>query len=238
MIKTWTEFKAIITDRVLIIQMDEHDLVYKLIAYDGPQKFICNIPKANLNPVDENGEPLPAEEKSADQIEFETSYKTNANKKIGLTITKLPDAQPFAEPTYRTKHCKISAPVIIANGTSENIDYTLPAERYASGGSIVIKNGQFGDWIEASIQDPNGTIPAPYRAALCENWPTVAVYSEGQYIEVYDSNSIYHKQGIDTRPLVAKINAGLVLRVIYHAADIQGASSREVLVNYFLAKKL
>lgn len=172
--------------------------------------------------------------------DFEANFKA-ASKLIkpAIEVTKLPESQPFAEPTYRTKHQKREGVITVSQGDSENIDYIMPIERYASGGTIIVKNPQFGDWIEAQICDDNGSIPEAYRAAICEAWPIVATYIEGQYIEITDSNSILCKQGIDTRPLVAKISPGLILRVIYHAdGGSEGSPDREVLVNYFLAKKL
>jgi hypothetical protein len=222
MVVSWDIFKEFCTSRTLSIQYVDLGEMYDLRLFDGGFSLQCSI----IKDTDECAE-------------FEATFKANGNKKIGaIEVGKLPPQQPYAEPTYRTKHAKRDDAVTVANGSSADIDYVMPVERYASGGTIVIKNPQFGDWIEASIQDPNGTIPEPYRVAICENWPLVAQYIEGQYIEVTNSLSIYTKQGIDTRPLVAKINPGLVLRVTYHAADIADAPDRQVLVNYFLSKKL
>lgn len=239
MFKTWAEFKAIVIARTLLIQMDEHGLQYKLIAYDGPQIFYCNITKANLNPGDdENGEPLPPETPSADQLDFEANYKANVNKKLGLAITSLPPSEPFANPTYRTKHNRLPAAVECPNGESKAIDYILPEDLYASGGELVVRYPKFGDSITAEVYDPNGVIPVPYRAALCEAHPCVAKYVVGQFLALHDSNSEYFKMSIDTRPLVAKISAGLALRVTYNSLSVEGAQARQVLVNYFLLKKL
>jgi len=155
-----------------------------------------------------------------------------------VEVSKLPPAQPFADPLYRTKHQVKTGITTIANNSSSTIDFVLSEELYASGGTVVIKNAKYGDWLSAEIRDTLGVIPEAYRSALCENWPTVATYIISQYLEVYDSNSVWFKQGVDTRPLVARISAGLALRVTYNACDDASGDTRSVLVNYFLNKKL
>jgi hypothetical protein len=155
-----------------------------------------------------------------------------------VEVSRLPQPQPFAEPIYRTKHNKKNGATVIPNGNAVAIDYVLTEELYVSGGTIVVKNPQYGDWISAQVYDSLGVIPEAIRAQVCENWPVVSDYILGQYLELYDSNSIWFKQGVDTRPLVAKVSAGLSLRLTYHAANVSGAADREVLVNYFLNRKL
>lgn len=155
-----------------------------------------------------------------------------------IEVSKMPSLPPFADPLFRTKHNKTASSAIVANGSSGTIDYVLQEELYVSGGTLLVKNVQLGDWVSAEIRDINGVIPEAYRAATCEAWPTASQYIIGQYLEVYDSNSLWFKQGVDTRPLVAKISAGLSLRVTYNAANIQGASDRQIFVNYFLNKKV
>lgn len=220
-VSTWTIFKNSILSsggKSLAHQYSETEVLYDVYAVEGV--FIWHVSIAKTSTP------------SADQTDFETNYKPTANKKI------IQPTPPFSEPTFRTKHVKLANAVEIANNTSENIDYQLTEERWATGGTIIVQNAQFGDWISASIVDKDAIIPEPYRPALCEAWPICAEYMLGQYLELYDSNSTLYKQGIDTRPLAAKISAGLYLRVTYNAANISLGPTRKVYVNYFLAKKL
>jgi len=150
-----------------------------------------------------------------------------------VVITEVVEAKPFAEPTHRTRRNAIPALVTCAKDSATNVDFTLPEELYATGGSIIIKNSEMGDWIEAEIVDTLGIIPEPYRAALCEDYPIVANYVLKHYIAATD---IIVKEEIETYPLNAKISQGLALRIIYHAVD--SGIDRVVAVNYHLSRKL
>lgn len=157
-----------------------------------------------------------------------------------VVITSLPELQPFALPAYRTKRNAIASPVTIAPGAIATIDFQLTAERYVSGGCIIIENAEFGDYCIAEVIDIDGVIPAPYRAALCENHPTVATYIEKEYIKLSTPGSItagsISRNDIDTYPLNAKITVGLYLRVTYVA--VNSGLNRRAVVNYYLTKKL
>ena len=147
------------------------------------------------------------------------------------------DPPPFAAPTYRTKFDKTGSIVEVEKNNSVSIDYQIGSELYVFGGEGVAKNAEFGDYITAEINDKDSVIPEGYRAAMCENWPTVASYAN-MWLMVSDSvaNNPFTKIYINTYPLIAKISAGLYLRVTYHAIDT--GSTREVALNYFLDKKI
>jgi len=148
-------------------------------------------------------------------------------------VIELSESQPFALPTYRTKGNATSVE-IIPIGESKIIDYQLLADRYTCGGSLIGKNCEFGDYFVAQVYDKDGVIPEAYRTALCENYPVVAEYYEKRYLKINPEGITVHK--IDTRPLVAKITAGLYLRIIYYATNT--GNPREVVVNYDLLVKL
>jgi hypothetical protein len=157
---------------------------------------------------------------------------------VDVVIISQPDIciasqPPFALPTYRTKHDATASSTTVAVNDHAHIDFLLTTELYVSGGSMVIKNTQFGDYVTAEVYDKDSVIPEAYRAALCESWPTVAEYILKEWIK-YQGDYTVHE--IDTTPLNAKITAGLYLRVTYYAVD--AGSAREVLVNYNLTKKL
>jgi hypothetical protein len=156
-----------------------------------------------------------------------------------VEVTKLAEPQPFAIPTYRTKLNATDNTITIAAGADQDIPFLLTAERYVTGGSLVVKNAQIGDYIVAEVEDNDGVIPSPYRAALCEAWPTVSTYIEKRFIEVTGDTTIdgnVSTMKISSYPLTAKIPAGLYLCVHYYA--VNSGYARELAVNYDLTKKL
>lgn len=151
-----------------------------------------------------------------------------------VEIQKQPEPYPFAQPTHRTKRSATNSLVGCPINTSTTIDFLLTEERYASGGCLIVENAQFGDYMTAEVCDIDGIIPSIYRTTLCENWPTVARYIEKEWIRCAGGPITIHD--LDTRPLTAKITAGLYLRITYHA--INAGSARQIGVNYDLTKKL
>lgn len=153
-----------------------------------------------------------------------------------IDINSLPENKPFASPDYRTKRDATTNKETCNINSSQMIDYVITEEKYVAGGFLIIKNAEFEDYFKASVYDKDGIIPVEYRANLCENWPVVAEYVPKEWVNcVKDSNDIStHK--INTKPLNAKITAGLYLRVEYFSID--SGLSREILINYDLTKKL
>lgn len=151
-----------------------------------------------------------------------------------VSIVSLPEAQPFAVPSYRTKRNATPALVTIAPNSSNVIDFVMPQERFVTGGALIVKNAVIGDYITASVYDGLSIIPEPYRIPLCEAWPVVALYIEKEWIKISDGSHSFHE--INTYPLNAKITQGLVLRVTYHSCA--EGYDRVVACNYNLTKKL
>ena len=143
------------------------------------------------------------------------------------------DNNPFAVPTYRTKYNATQSWVDVQPEAIITNDFHLTAERYVAGGQLLIQNASKGDYVTAEVCDVDGVIPAPYRAALCENYPTVALYVERWWV---NPTAEFITIDLDTAPLNAKISAGLYLRVTYCAAA--GGSTRSLAINYKLTKKL
>lgn len=151
-----------------------------------------------------------------------------------LDITSLPDPAPFAQPVYRTKRNATASTIEVAAGNTETIDFEMEEERYISGGTMIVKNAEFGDYISAEVRDIDGVIPEAYRSSLCENWPIVAKYIEKEFIEANSGDMTCHR--VCTYPLNAKITPGLYLRVTYTA--VNSGVTRLLAVNYNLTKKL
>jgi len=131
--------------------------------------------------------------------------------------TEIEKQPPFAEPLYRTKRSKTSEVLLVPPGATRSVDFILPSDLYVSGGCLIVKNGEFKDWVKASVYDYYSGIPEAYRSALCEDWPTVAEYIPGEWLKYL--GEMYTTHDIDTYPLNAKITTGLSLRVTYTAHD-------------------
>lgn len=152
---------------------------------------------------------------------------------VSNNVVQVESQPPFAKPDYRTKMAATNSWVSCALNDSTEIDYQIIEERYISGGEINYKNAEEGDYITAEIFDKDNVIPLEYRASLCENHPTVAIYIEKKWII---PESGYGKIKINTYPLNAKVTPGLYLRVTYHA--VNSGVARNVSVDYHLSKRL
>jgi hypothetical protein len=216
----WSTLRDFLDARGLSAQYVEDDNFYYIKAADGYFGLETVISKTS-------------DFEAADKAEWEDDYKAYGNQSP-KTNTVIESTPPFAQPTYRTKRNATSSLITIAANSHEHVDFRLTAERYVSGGCIIVDGAEFGDYAEAEVVDADSVIPEAYRAALCENWPTVAKYIEKEWIEVNKGGITRHK--IDTYPLNAKITAGLYLRVTYYTTST--GSSRSVGVNYYLTKKL
>lgn len=150
-----------------------------------------------------------------------------------VEVTKLAEPQPFAVPAYRTKMDATINLLTVAAGQNADIQFQMTAERYVTGGSLVVKNAVIGDYITAEVEDVDGVIPEAYRPLVCESYPVVSQYIPKRWVEVQGENTVMK---INTYPLNAKITAGLYLCVHYYA--VNSGSDRVVGVNYDLTKKL
>lgn len=89
----WTEFKSMVATKVLSLQYEERDSLYKLWACDGPFIFCCVIRKEDP--------------KSDDQVDFEDNYKSSANQPVspvdefGRVFTRA-ESRPLNMTTYFT----------------------------------------------------------------------------------------------------------------------------------------
>jgi hypothetical protein len=150
-----------------------------------------------------------------------------------IEISKIPDPAPFALPTYRTKRLKTTSIETCVPSSGVEIRFKLPADLYSQGGAIVVQNARIGDYIYAEVEDLDGIIPEPYRAATCEAWPIVATYIEGQWVEVTGEYTVVT---LDTRPLIALLKSNLYL-CLHYVSTSEGID-RKVGVNYYMNKKL
>ena len=213
---TWTEVKRHLAGGYQLKWIDI-DTRYNVVAIDPPFSVSCSIVKT-----------------SEEGIEFETSFKAQVQLDNRVIISSQPDPRPFALPLYRTKRDAVENITTVDIGQFSVISFKLINERYVSGGSLIVENAEFGDYITAHVEDTDGIIPAPYRAGLCESYPIVSSYIEKEFVKVSSFSVSVHD--IDTYPLNAKITTGLYLIIIYHSVNL--GTQRRVVVNYNLSKKL
>jgi hypothetical protein len=147
-----------------------------------------------------------------------------------LKIKEMPEAYPFAKPTFKTCNDASAAPVTCSKGATTNIDYVVTAPNlYVSGGQIHVKNNEFGDHTKAQVIDLYGYLPQEMRAAF-PNYPILNEYVKKRFIP--KDGSCF----IDTKPLNAHVPQGMVLRTIFTATN--EGEDRIAFVNYDMQLKL
>lgn len=67
----WTNFKNFVSERGLSIQYLDINGIYYLFAFDGIFSLTCKLEKSSPNP-------------NVEQSDFETNFKANGNKKVGI----------------------------------------------------------------------------------------------------------------------------------------------------------
>src|SRR5437867_4346028 len=78
---SWTDWKSVTSAKTLAVQYYQDDVKYVVYGYDGPEVHNCII---WLNDVPHAiAETYSQDQNDADKSDFETNYKTSANKKIG-----------------------------------------------------------------------------------------------------------------------------------------------------------
>jgi hypothetical protein len=164
-------------------------------------------------------------------VDVHVATNLPGNQVLKAEIITMPERDPFAKPTHRTKRSATNAIISIEPNEVENIDLLMIEERFTFGGLMIVTGAQLGDYITAEVVDTLALIPAPYRAAMAENWPTVARYIDKAWVNPHSG-----VVEINTQPLTAKIPPGFTLRVTYHASS--EGSTRKAGVNYYLTKLL
>lgn len=213
---SWVEVKQFSALRGANLQYVAVNGYYHIAASDGPMTVYCKIPLSL--------DPLP----DSEQKDFETNYRAGCNKILSVE-------RPFADPLFRTKIKACDSVISVSPGDTGICDVKLTEDLYLYGGSVIVQNPFFGDFITACVYDKESVIPEPYRATLAENWPVIASYVDKKFIEI-PHEGMTASDTLDTRPLIAKITAGLYLRTIYHATN--AGIPRLFVTNYNLLKKL
>jgi hypothetical protein len=103
----WTAFKASVASKLLLMQYDDDGVVYSIFAFDGPSIAYVTIIWKGTVPNNVIAAGYAQATNDADKSDFETNYKANANKPIGLQISR--DGQTIA-----------SNPVLVAGQDGTN----------------------------------------------------------------------------------------------------------------------
>lgn len=101
-------------------------------------------------------------------------------------------------------------------GTSSNVDFAIGAEdRHIDGVRLFLVDHVEGDTMDFQIVDPDGVIPEPYRAAF-PSYPMLK-----QFGQAWNADHEHSDQGKHVYNFLAKIAAGLYIRVVYHSTGIE-----------------
>jgi len=184
----WTTVKDFATSRGLSIQYIATSDTYYVFAIDGPAEVACQI--SIISPA------------STDQTDFETNFKSSANKPL----------IPITDPLSRTDQFTLKAigySGIATKGTTSNIDYKVgtagvsSSDRYIRGMELILTNHVFGDSVNLQIVDNDNLLGYGVGTVLDQ-------FATNWYIKDDEKS-----QGLIMQPLRAHIPGGLYIRIVY-----------------------
>lgn len=198
---SWSEIKAAIDSQDMRVKYIDTGVRYLIQAFDGEFILKTTILKSS----------------SEDQTDFETNYKSNANKKL------VPDTDAYARTDQFAFGGEGFTSTAAKNGSVTNLDYKITAERYINGIQILCSSTGAGDKATFQIVDKDNVLGYGTNVVLQEfatNW------------QIADSNQ---DQGILQLPFRGKIPANCYVRIKYTA--VAGLGNVTVAVNLFLHRK-
>lgn len=186
----WSEFKNFITSNELGYKIIELDKDYKLVAKDDWFEAICYIQKTD--PV------------NADQLDFETNYKSLGNKKLSGPIHTFGLSEGG---TLRARLIGIFNQPVQNSGTT-NLDWKIPQssygypavnkQSYMDGIEYFAEDSKVGDHITLQVIDKDG-VYYPAGTVLDEFGTNWGILPNQSTIKLYK----------------AKLIPGLYIRVSY-----------------------
>lgn len=115
-------------------------------------------------------------------------------------------------------------------GVTTNLDFAIGAEdRHINGLRLILDKHAIGDTLNLMVVDVDGILPEPARA-LYPSYPVLKQFGLN-----WNVNPTNADQGREVFNFVAKINAGLYMRVAYAST---GSDDVDVKLNAYLHKKL
>jgi hypothetical protein len=152
----WTNFKTIVNNKNLLVQMVEFDTTYELLAFDGAFQLRCTLYKNEAS--------------QEDAVEdFEDNYKDNANQVLApVTSEGLPynaiNRIPGGYTQYPTGRADNIANGTYGDGDILKLDesnttkhFQLLHHWYAVGAKAIWKGGNFADVMNATLMCPATT---------------------------------------------------------------------------------
>lgn len=170
----WSSFKLIVVNKGKLRYRDA-DLYYSLSYTDSAGGFECSVMKDG----------------GADQTDFETNFKSLANKPHdiedadGAGVVRL---RAFAS----TDNMRFRGTGIKGTGTAgqvSNIDYDMTEDRFMNGVELILKNHADDDSVKFQVIDKNNVVGLGAGAVLDEfgtNWQLATdVQRQGPYVMDY-----------------------------------------------------
>ena len=208
---TYTDFKNICTSKVMweSVQYDsfiiQNLMCYKLRAYDGPEKYECDL------------------ENPDEVVDFETNYKAISNKPIVLKSV-------YGSPIYSTTFedvqglypkKKMYKNIVVASQLNF-FDIVLEVEKRICGGEYWIVNADSSkvhedDYIEFSVVDKDNVLGlfALYGLQVGVDILELCKFVINDYVKKGNDDSGYHTQLYEVVKGTTKVIPGLYYRVSY-----------------------
>lgn len=118
-------------------------------------------------------------------------------------------------------------------GGITNVDFAIGAEdRYLQGIRLLLKNHLWGDVVDLQIVDKDSLVPADQRAAF-PTWPIL-----NQFAFNWSVDSEKQDQGQQVFTYVARIPAGMYIRMIYNSSGTILTPDVQIKLNCLLHKKV
>lgn len=207
---SWADVKKFRNDRKCSLQYILLNSYYTVFAYDGPVCLHCVIPYTD--PC-ENG---------TDQYDFETNYKSGANKVIATGKDGLlTRTSAFADSDfYRFRGVGFFDTA--TGGTSTSLLYKFTNPYSMNGCQILLKNQVFGDCLDFYIIDVDNVVG--YGAGVVLD----------SFVEDWCVADDVCGQSPVILPYKANIITGLYAALIYHST---GITNVQVGCNFYRHKK-
>lgn len=197
----WADFKSNVDSRELKVQYYLTDITYNILAFDGQLCFETKIEKEDTP--------------TADQLDFETNYLPNSNKKINNPLQNNPFSSKTVEggKLYRRKH---GTRATIPGNSTQSIKFTVPYT-VAKVDEVEIINCSGVDTVDLNILD-----------SATGTYTTIPNYLLNQFGFDVNVSDIYFT---DTSNYDAELNIGMQIEILYTNNE---ADSKSIGINFVL----
>lgn len=184
---TWSEFTSIINVKKLFVQYFDKGSSYDVWAEDHGMTYITSIVKESSS---KNISGLDSDQEEANQTEFETSYKSDANRPLTAADSAL-------QSWFEGKQIEIDGPS--ASGICE---WQFGTDSYINKICVIPMDAEFGDYVDLTMH---------YISALDPNETQVGQYAKNMFLEGNQPSSMwFYGNG------AGKIPYGIKVRCTYN----------------------